>query len=102
MLDYLIKPLLACMRFKTLTRLARELLQRVCAAIEATPFAHEVPIYREAIDRAASGYNFFEHDNLPTDLLIRMMNSKPKGLWKTSLNVNDITLTNQIIIRSTL
>lgn len=72
MLDYLIKPLLACMRFRTLKKPAREAVERVCLALENTPFAHEVPIYRDAIERAEGGFDFLSSD-LPSELQMRML-----------------------------
>jgi hypothetical protein len=69
MLDYLIMPLLAAMRFHSLRKPARELLERVCKAIEATSFSHEVPFYREAIEEAEGGYDF-SSGNLPTTNLV--------------------------------
>jgi hypothetical protein len=75
MLDYLIIPLLACMRFRSLKRPAREVLDRVCTTLESTPFTHEVPIYREAIERAEGGFDFLA-GHFPRDLQMRMIQSK--------------------------
>ena len=77
MLDYLIKPLLACMRFRSLKSPAKEVLEKVCAALEATPFAYEVPIYRDAIVRAEEGYNYLE-GSLPPDLQMRLIEGYKK------------------------
>lgn len=71
MLDYLILPLLASMRFRSLRKPARELLERVCGAMEATPFSNEVPIYREAIEQAEGGFDFSSGD-LPTTLALKL------------------------------
>jgi hypothetical protein len=74
-LDYLILPLLACMRFRSLKRSSREVLDRVCTALESTSFAHEVPVYREAIKRAEDGFNFLE-GSLHRDLQLRLIQDK--------------------------
>lgn len=75
MLDYLVLPLLASMRFRTLRRPALELLERVCTAVEHTPFAYEVPAYREAIERAEAGHDFSDM-TLPSGIAARIMQSK--------------------------
>jgi hypothetical protein len=72
MSDYLITPLLACMRFRSLRQPAREVLERVCSAMERTPFAHEVPIYRDAIERAEGGFEFLS-GSFPQDLCARII-----------------------------
>ena len=77
MLDYLIIPLLACMRFRSLKRPAREILERVCTVLEGTPFAHEVPIYRDALGRAEKGFDFLAKQ-LPMDLGLRLYDVSAK------------------------
>jgi hypothetical protein len=75
MLDYLITPLLACMRFRSLREPAREVLERVCSAMERTPFTHEVPIYRDAIASAEGGFDF-KSGRFPKELNIRLYSAK--------------------------
>jgi len=75
MLDYLIKPLLACMRLRSIRKPAREVLERVCAAMERTPFSHEVPVYLEAIERAEGGFEFLG-GSFPDDLRVRLRSAK--------------------------
>lgn len=71
-LDYLLLPLLSCMRFKTLLNPSAEMAYAICAEMESTPFAWEVKIYREAIKRAKSGEGFSE-GILPNDLLEKLL-----------------------------
>jgi hypothetical protein len=72
MLDDLIMPLLACMRFRSLKSPAREALDMVCKAVESTAFAHEVPLYRDAIEHAEKEFNFLA-GSLPLDLTRRLI-----------------------------
>ena len=71
-LDYLIMPLLASIRFRSLLNPAKELLNAICDGMEATPFSNEVSMYRAAMERAEQGYDFLA-GNLPSDLAVQLI-----------------------------
>ena len=77
MLDYLILPLLASLRFRTLRVGAKEIIERVCVSLEKTPFGHEVWAYREAVQRADEGHDFSDR-SLPSGISVRLIQGKPK------------------------
>ena len=77
MLDYLILPLLASLRFRTLRVGAKEIIERVCVSLEKTPFGHEAWAYREAVQRADEGHDFSDR-SLPSGISVRLIQGKMK------------------------
>jgi hypothetical protein len=73
-LDYVILPMLACAKYKTLEPVIEETLGRVFVEMQKTPYSAEVPIYMEALQRAKSGQDFSSL-NLPTDLGLKLTNA---------------------------
>jgi hypothetical protein len=73
-LDYVILPMLACAKYKTLEPVIEETLGRVFEEMQKTPYSAEVPIYMEALQRAKSGQDFSSL-NLPTDLGLKLTNA---------------------------
>lgn len=70
-LDYVIMPLLACVRYKTLSGAISNILKRLFSEMEKTSYAHEVPIYEEALEYAKAGGDF-SRLGLPTNLKIKL------------------------------
>jgi hypothetical protein len=67
-----ILPMLACTKYKTLEPVIEETLGSVFEEMQKTPYSAEVPIYREALERAKSGQDFSSL-SLPNDLSLKLI-----------------------------